>query len=158
MFALVKVKMIAIKSLGLAALLLLFSCEDDFESPPLIVENQILELVNQHRESIGKDRLILDVYMTFESRTHSKNMANEIVPFGHDGFGDRAKRIKEKLGGRGTGENVAFGYNSAEGVMTGWLNSKGHRANIEGDYTHIGIGVYANEGGRIFYTQIFLSK
>ncbi|MFI8243051.1 CAP domain-containing protein [Streptomyces sp. NPDC085866] len=31
---------------------------------------------------------------------------------------------------RSAGENVAYGYNSPESVMDGWMNSSGHRANI----------------------------
>lgn len=46
-------------------------------------------------------------------------------------------------------ENVASGY-SASDVVTGWMNSSGHRANILGDYTTIGIG-YANG----YATQVF---
>lgn len=39
------------------------------------------------------------------------------------------------------GENIAAGYQSAEDVMDGWMNSPGHKANILGaGYTHIGVG------------------
>ncbi|MFH8776391.1 CAP domain-containing protein [Streptomyces sp. NPDC017958] len=31
---------------------------------------------------------------------------------------------------RSAGENVAYGHNSPESVMDGWMNSSGHRANI----------------------------
>lgn len=146
------------KLLWLASLTFILACESDFESSPLIVESQILELVNQHRQSIGKQSLELDTYMSYECRTHSKNMAEGSVSFGHDGFGDRVDRIKKEIGGGGSGENVAVGYQSAESVMEGWLNSSGHRANIEGNFTTIGIGAYQEEGGGIYYTQIFLNK
>lgn len=39
-------------------------------------------------------------------------------------------------------ENIAFGYPSVSDVMKGWMNSKGHKANILGDYTHLGVGYY----------------
>ena len=42
--------------------------------------------------------------------------------------------------------------------MTAWLNSPGHRKNIEGDFTHIGIGVVKNDAGVYYFTQIFLKK
>ncbi len=55
------------------------------------------------------------------------------------------------------GENIAMGYVSAEEVMDGWMNSEGHRDNIlSGNFSQVGIGVYAVEGGHGFYwVQIF---
>lgn len=55
------------------------------------------------------------------------------------------------------GENIAMGYVSAEEVMNGWMNSEGHRANIlSSNFSQVGIGVYAAEGGHGFYwVQIF---
>lgn len=52
------------------------------------------------------------------------------------------------------GENVASGYAAAR-VTTAWLNSPGHRANILGQFTHIGIGVACSSSGTAFYTQVF---
>jgi uncharacterized protein YkwD len=44
---------------------------------------------------------------------------------------------------------------SAKEVVEGWLNSPGHKRNIEGDFTLTGIGVAKNNKGIIYYTQIF---
>jgi len=39
------------------------------------------------------------------------------------------------------GENIAWGYDTSEAVVNGWMNSEGHRSNIlNGNYTDIGIG------------------
>jgi uncharacterized protein YkwD len=39
-------------------------------------------------------------------------------------------------------ENIAWGYTSAEAVLSGWLGSPGHRANIENcALTHHGVGL-----------------
>lgn len=49
-------------------------------------------------------------------------------------------------------ENIAMGYRSAAAVVDGWLNSSGHRKNIENsDLTHIGVG--ASDGNH--WVQIF---
>ncbi|GAA0892084.1 CAP domain-containing protein [Fulvivirga kasyanovii] len=137
----------------------LFSCDEDVETPPLAVESQIIDLVNEYRKSIGKPELEMLSYISYECRVHSKNMAQGAVSFGHDGFGERVERIKSNIGGGGaSGENVAYGYNSAKQVMEGWLNSSGHRANIEGNFSHIGIGAYQHNNGPVYYTQIFIKK
>ena len=59
------------------------------------------------------------------------------------------------LNAKAAGENVAFGYATGETVMEGWLNSPGHKANIEGNFTHIGIAAIKDENGRYYYTQLF---
>ena len=52
------------------------------------------------------------------------------------------------------GENIAEYYNTAENVMKGWMNSDGHRANILGDFTTIGIGAVKVDNS-YFWVQIF---
>ena len=57
----------------------------------------------------------------------------------------------------GAGENIAYGQNSPEKVMEGWMNSSGHRANIlNSSYTSIGVGHYQNASGVNYWTQLFI--
>jgi uncharacterized protein YkwD len=52
------------------------------------------------------------------------------------------------------GENIAAGYASPEAVMSGWMNSSGHRANILNcNFTEIGVGYAyaANDPGTVQY-------
>ncbi|MFW6773577.1 CAP domain-containing protein [Nocardioides sp. CPCC 205120] len=51
-------------------------------------------------------------------------------------------------------ENIAYGYN-VTGVVDAWMGSPGHRANILGDFTHIGVGIAADSNGRLYYVQNF---
>lgn len=51
-------------------------------------------------------------------------------------------------------ENVAYGY-PLETVVGGWIASTGHRANLLGSYTHIGIGFARSTSGRTYFTQNF---
>jgi titin len=52
-------------------------------------------------------------------------------------------------------ENVAAGY-MPNTVVTGWMNSDGHRANIlNPNATDIGIGYYMDDNGHRYYTQNF---
>lgn len=54
------------------------------------------------------------------------------------------------------GENLAAGFNTASSVVSGWMNSEGHRANILNEgYTQIGIGIVKDKEGRIYWVQIF---
>ena len=52
------------------------------------------------------------------------------------------------------GENIAMGYSSPDAVMTAWMNSAGHRANIlSANFTTFGVG-YVADGG--YWTQWFI--
>lgn len=56
----------------------------------------------------------------------------------------------------GWGENIAYGYSTASAVMNGWLNSSGHRANIErSTFRAIGVGAAANGSGTLYWAQAF---
>ncbi len=131
--------------------------DPEFELPDnLPVSEAILELVNQHRLSENLNELELSTEAEESAILHSSNMANGLVDFGHDGSDERFDALGEATGATGFGENVAFGQKDAEDVMEAWLNSSGHRANIEGDFTHLGVGVVEDENGSPYYTQIFL--
>ena len=61
----------------------------------------------------------------------------------HDGctFAHRSSFSVYPSGWKRAGENIAAGY-SYTTVVQGWIDSPGHRANMLGDYTHIGVGYY----------------
>lgn len=121
------------------------------------MEESILDLINQYRKSKGLGILKMHTAISEESRKHSSDMANNKVPFSHDGFNTRAKRIEEKIHGvRSVAENVAYGQRSAKEVVEDWIKSPGHKMNIEGNYTQTGIGIAANKKGVLYYTQIFV--
>lgn len=123
------------------------------------MEKDILYYVNRHRESIGKPALTLLSEASLQAYKHSRNMANGKTAFGHDGFDQRMQQIKKSFGWiSASAENVAYGQLSAREVVNGWLNSPGHRRNIEGDYRYTGIGFYQNKKGVIYFTQLFLRK
>ena len=56
------------------------------------------------------------------------------------------------------GENIAEGYATPAAVIAAWMNSPGHRANILGQYTHMGVGVRQNGNGRLAWVQLFLAE
>ena len=101
------------------------------------------------------DERVVDV-----ARQHSRDMAERNY-FSHtnlegEGPSDRVRRSGIS-GWRRVGENIAYGQDSPQEVQTTWMNSSGHRANIlSSSYTHVGVGVY-DEGGRLYWTQVFLS-
>ena len=119
-------------------------------------DDEILQLINDHRRSIGKPALAKSQVIWEQANGHSRNMAAGAVPFGHDGFDARIAAIRAALGSGGSAaENVAVGYSSAAAVVNGWLGSAGHRANIEGNATRTGVSAVRSAGGVWYYTQVF---
>ena len=54
------------------------------------------------------------------------------------------------------GENIAYGYRNPEEVMTGWMNSEGHRENIlEEAFTGLAVG-QATHNGVKYWVQLFI--
>lgn len=119
--------------------------------------DDILENVNQYRHTKGLKPLVMNNVISAEARKHSEDMANDRMAFGHDGFDARIQRISSQLGAaRQSAENVALGDLSAQQVVSNWINSPGHRQNIEGNFTLTGIGVAKNKKGVTYFTQIFI--
>ena len=123
------------------------------------LEKEILGLINQHRSSLGLASLQMVQVASQPAYNHSRDMALRKTGFGHEGFDTRISNIGKSEGWlTASAENVAYGKLSAEEVVNGWLNSKGHKKNIEGDYAFTGIGVFTDQKGVVFFTQIFYRK
>ncbi|MEO7976536.1 CAP domain-containing protein [Flavobacterium sp.] len=118
-------------------------------------EIEVMQLINKHRENIGLKTLIKVNYISVKCEEHTNYMiASRIV--NHDNFTARSENIMKVLGAYKVGENVAYNYKTAEGVLIAWLASGEHKKNIEGDYTHFGIAIKIDaENGRKYYTNIF---
>lgn len=124
------------------------------------METQVFNLINQSRENNSLPPLTWSNTVATQARTHSINMANKTVPFGHQGMEVRYANLRRSIPGLTRfGENVAWnmGYpDPAATAVSGWLKSSGHYANIMGDYNLTGVGVAKDSRGRYYFTQIFV--
>jgi uncharacterized protein YkwD len=124
------------------------------------IETEVFNLINQSRLASFLPPLILSTVITTQARNHSLNMANKIVPFGHQGADIRFANLKNLIYKvTRFGENVAYnrGFTSpAEIAVSSWLRSPGHYANIMGDFNLTGVGVAKNLQGEYYFTQIFV--
>ena len=116
-------------------------------------------LINQHRIEKKLAPLKWSLRLARSARAHSMNMARRIVPVGHHGFKTRLDRLIKKGRYRMVGENVAynFGYaKPASQAFQQWLNSPGHRANLEqARYRLTGISVVRSQRGHYYFPQLF---
>ncbi|WP_156102210.1 CAP domain-containing protein [Muricauda sp. MAR_2010_75] len=122
---------------------------------PVSMEEELLDLVNDHRVSIGKI-VLQDSQSSYKyAEEHNQYMISH-NKLSHDNFEDRATQIAAETNAVSVSENVARYYSSAEIILQAWLNSSSHRAAMEGDFTHTTLSVQLDKDGRPYYTQIFL--
>jgi uncharacterized protein YkwD len=117
----------------------------------------ITRAINNYRIQQGLKPLKLDPLISEQAQNHSRDIEENIVPYGHDGFYNRT-RILAKLfpESHSAAENVAYADIDAHDVIKQWINSSGHRKNIEGNYNLTGVGIAKDKNNRIYVTQIFL--
>jgi len=147
------------------------SCASDSEeieptTTPVLIQNydysdnelELADLINQHRATLGLNPLQTINHISYKSEEHNEYMiANNVV--NHDLFQERSQNIIEVLGAYKVNENVAYNYMTSNSALKAWLKSPGHKANIEGDFTHFGISIRVNpENGKKYYTNIFIKK
>ena len=121
-------------------------------------ELKIITLVNNYRQSIGLNTLEVVNHISYKSQEHNIYMIdNKVV--NHDYFQQRADNLIQVLGATRVAENIAYNYQTPESAMSAWLNSPDHKANIEGDFTHIGVSITVDETtGKKYYTNMFMKK
>ncbi|WP_019869843.1 CAP domain-containing protein [Salinispora oceanensis] len=116
----------------------------------------MIRLANAERAKAGCAALSVDDKLMTAAQRHSQDQADHrnMSHTGSNGSspGDRLGDVGYQW--RTYGENVAWNQQSPEAVMTAWMNSPGHRANILNcSFTEIGVGVASSNGP--YWTQVF---
>jgi len=108
---------------------------------------QVCLLVNQQRSLVGAKSLVLDAALSKVAQDFAIDMVQRGY-FSHtspDGSGPSERMKAGGISYRTWGENIAYNYKTPAAVMTGWMNSSGHKANIlNSNFGKIGIGYYQN--------------
>lgn len=134
--------------------------EEDSFLPPVsgysLLEVELLGLVNNYRKDHGMAELGRLQEISQQAQLHSLHMAGakEIC---HHNFGSRLKALKEQVGAKAMGENVAQGYRTSEAFFKAWLNSPHHKKIMEEENTHFGISAIQAED-KTYVTLIFIRK
>ena len=99
---------------------------------------EVLKLTNQEREKENLSPLTMSQALSDGAAIRSEEIVNTFSHTRPDGT--RCFTVIEKSY-YDEGENIASGQTSPEEVMTGWMNSEGHRANILREvFQKIGVG------------------
>lgn len=120
-------------------------------------EFEVLQETNFQRQKKNMGGVVPNPELMSLARSYAKRLAQQNVLTHKLNGEDFSKRIKKSgYSYRLVGENLAAGQYSPYEVVKAWLGSKPHRHNLlNSKFTEIGIGVYKNKNGYIFYCQIF---
>lgn len=117
---------------------------------------RITELVNEHRAAAGLSPVAYSAELSEAAQTRAYEIEKSFSHTRPDGryFSTALKDFG--ISYRYAGENIAWGQKSPEEVVTAWMNSEGHRANIlSKSFTKLGVGYQQNEKGVNYFTQLF---
>jgi uncharacterized protein YkwD/glutaredoxin len=129
-----------------------------------VFEKRVFELANQERRKAGKPDFLWSDNFARAARYHAADMAVDNY-FDHNTYDfDKAtstvvracntfERIKAFGSGVGFAENIAKGGTTPEATMQQWMNSPGHKRNILGDFTTLGVGYFNG-----LWVQVFGKK
>jgi uncharacterized protein YkwD len=122
---------------------------------------EVVALTNEHRAELGLGELTVSRSLTRAALWKAAHMGKYKYLEHDDPAPPISRTWDERIedcgySGRGSGENIAYGYRSPRAVFEGWLDSPGHRENIErAGYSTIGVGVATNPSGVTYWTQDF---
>jgi len=128
-------------------------------------EQRAFDLINAQRQKRGESSLVWDAELTRMAREHSANMAGQNF-FDHTDPQGRNMTMRASAEGvtgwSAIAENIAYnsGYDDpAAFAVERWLISAKHRENIlRESFTHSGIGVARAADGRVYFTQVFITR
>lgn len=123
------------------------------------IEKEVARLVNVERARNGLPALSYNWQLARTARIKSEDMRNNNY-FSHTSptYGSPFDMMRNfGISFTAAGENIAMGQRTAAEVMTGWMNSPGHRSNIlNPNFTQIGVGYAKDSYGRGYWTQQFI--
>jgi uncharacterized protein YkwD len=122
-------------------------------------ETEVIRLVNVERDKAGCGSVRLNTKLRTAMRLHVQELGTHgdlYISHVSDDGRDFVARAKEQGYSDPGGENVARGQRDAADVMTSWMNSEGHRANILNcSFKALGAGAVKGVDGTIVWGQLF---
>ncbi len=122
-------------------------------------EQEVIRLVNLERTNRGIPALTTHWELSRVARYKSQDMIVKNY-FSHTSptYGSPFTMMQSfGLKFSAAAENIAYGQRSAQEVVTAWMGSPGHRANIlSNSYTHTGVGAAKTASGTLYWTQMFM--
>merc|ERR1712183_729577 len=121
---------------------------------------EMLNAVNAERSNAGLGALCYNNKLIDAAQIHSDDMASGgfLSHTGSDGSSPFQRMTNAGFNWNSAAENIAAGQQTVESVMSAWMNSSGHRANILGvSSKYFGLGL-AYSSNTPYWTQVFANS
>ena len=109
------------------------------------------ELTNEYRENQGINPLIWSEHLAQDAMVRAQELEKRFShtrPNNTDWYTVDSEYMY--------GENLAQGFGDADGVVTAWINSPSHKANLEdSEFQTCGISAWRGSDGNIYIAQEF---
>jgi uncharacterized protein YkwD len=118
---------------------------------------QLVEAHIKVRVEAKQKTLTVNRKLMAAAQAHAEDMAAR-RKMSHTGGDGSSSSERIKAGGYRyfrAGENIAAGHLSVDRVMKGWMNSPGHKRNILGGFSEIGVGCAVDEAGKRYWCVTF---
>lgn len=116
-----------------------------------------MDLLNTIRAERGLAPVTLSAPLTAAANTHGRDMAVQLRAwnFGSDHSSPQTRARRAGFTGLITGENVAETFMDSVQIFQVWLNDpRAKAAMLHPDATHIGLGWYQEENGKLWWVQL----
>ena len=120
---------------------------------------EVVKLVNKERNAAGLSALTENSRLSEVAQAKAEDMMKNGY-FSHTSpvYGSPFEMMKTfGIAYSSAGENIAKGQKTPAAVMSGWMNSSGHKANIlNASYEQIGVGFCKDSSGVTYWVQMFI--
>ena len=129
-------------------------------APASSVANEIVRYTNEQRVRNGLPAFVASARLMEAARLHAGQMA-QYQRMDHTISAATYPTLQSRLDAVGyvyqsAAENVAWNSETPQSVVTGWMNSPGHRANIlNRGLTEIGTAMARSAKGEPYWIQVF---
>lgn len=137
------------------------SADAEWRLAPTNAQYQAMDITNRYRRNAGLQNVYRSSQVSRAAQYHANDMARRrtMTHTGSNGSNAGQRVSAQGFFWRSVGENVAAGQTSAQQVMTAWMNSSGHRANIlNWRYQYIGIGVARGSNGVYYWCMVLVGR
>ena len=120
---------------------------------------EVLRLVNVERAKEGLQPLTMsNTALSAAAQVRAKELVSLFAHTRPDGTRCFTALDEQGVTYGWAGENIAAGYQTPEAVVSGWMNSPGHRANIlNANFKELGVGYYYTTSGyKHYWVQMFI--
>ena len=128
---------------------------DSTEPSDLI--GQVVEAHNARRAEAGLPPLVESPRLEQAAEVQARDMAGrrKMSHRGADGSSPFDRMKRQGYSFRTAAENVAYGFDDVESVMRGWMKSAGHKRNILGNFSEIGVSRATATDGASYWCVTF---